>query len=146
MEERRRFVRHPIEIPLTYKVLNNDRFNLSQTKNLSDFGISFLSNDPLPIGQVIEINITSPRVHLLAKSVVKWQKYSTEECKYRVGVMFINRQEGFRARMVEQMCHIDLYRRRKMQEENRDIPYNEAAFEWITLNGKKFAEGLVEAY
>lgn len=145
MEERRQFVRHPIEIPLSYKVLQKDKLNLTQTTNLSDFGISFLSDEPLVEGQLIEISIFSPRNHLQAKSIVKWQKYSTVEGKYRVGVMFISRQEGFRARMIEQICHIDVYRKRKMQEEQRDIPYNEAAFEWITMNGKKFAEGLVEA-
>ena len=145
MEERRQFVRHPIEIPLSYKILQKDKLNLTQTTNLSDFGISFLSEEALPEGQLIEISIFSPRNNLQAKSIVKWQKYSSPEGKYRVGVMFINRQEGFRARMIEQICHIDVYRQRKMQEEKREIPYNEAAFEWITMNGKKFAEGLVEA-
>lgn len=145
MEDRRRFVRHPLEIPLTYKILDKNRFSLTQTTDLSDFGISFLTDEPLPEGQLIEISIRSPRESLLAKSVVKWQNYSLNEGKYRVGVMFVSRQEGFRARMVEQICHIDLYRQRKMREEKREIPYNEAAFEWITLNGKKFAEGLVEA-
>lgn len=145
MEERRRFVRHPLEIPLTYKILDIDGCNLTQTTDLSDFGISFLSEEPFPEGQLLEISIYSPRQHLQAKSVVKWQNYSLQEGKYQVGVMFINRQEGFRARMVEQICHIDIYRQRRMKEENRDIPYNEAAFDWITKNGKKFAEGRIEA-
>ncbi|MBN1348338.1 PilZ domain-containing protein [candidate division KSB1 bacterium] len=142
MEERRQFVRHPIEIPLTYKVLKNERRNISQTTNLSDFGISFLSDEPIPEGQILEIHIYSPRQHLYAKSIVKWKHYLKNEGKFQVGVMFISKQAAFRARMLEQAFRIDLYRQRKMAEEAREIPYSEAALEWIDLHAKEFAEGL----
>jgi len=144
MEERRRFLRHPIEIPLTYKILKDERRNISQTTNLSDFGISFTVDEPIPEGQILEIHIYSPRQNLFAKSIVKWQQYLEKERKYQVGVMFLDKQEGFRARMVEQICQIDLYRQRRMAEEAREIPYNEAAMEWINLHAKNFAEGLME--
>jgi hypothetical protein len=144
MEERRRFVRHPIGIPLTFKVLDNDRYSLSQTTDLSDFGISFLTDEKISDGQVIEIHLNSTKTHLHAKAIVRWQIFSKEENKYRVGVMFIDRQDGFRAKMIEQICHIDMYRSRKMHEEKREIPYNEAAFEWINHYGKSFSEGNIE--
>lgn len=142
MDERRRFVRHPIEIPLTFKVLKDEHRNRSQTTDLSDFGISFLSDQPIPEGQIIELHIYSSRQNLYAKSIVKWQHYSTMDTKFRIGVMFLSKRAGFRARMFEQTCHIDLYRRRKMLEESREIPYNEAAMEWINLHAQEFAEGV----
>lgn len=144
MEDRRRFLRHPIEIPLSYKILKDERRNISQTKNLSDFGISFLTDKPVSEGQILEIHIYTPRQNLFAKSIVKWQQYSAKDKKYQIGVMFLDKQAGFRARMVEQICQIDLYRQRKMAEEAREIPYNEAAMEWIDLHAKNFAEGLIE--
>lgn len=144
MEERRRFVRHPLEFPLTYKVLDQTSFTISQTTDMSDFGISFLADEPLTEGQLLELDIHSPKKLFHAKSIVKWQNYSSTENKYRIGVMFVNRQEGFHARMLEQICQIDLYHRYKMQTEKREIPYNEVAFEWINLYGKSFAEGVFE--
>jgi phage tail tape-measure protein len=55
---------------------------------------------------------------------------------YEVGVEFREVEDAYRARMVEQVCHIEHYRLWVKEVEGRDIDSEHAAKEWIG----KFAE------
>ena len=48
-----------------------------------------------------------------------------------VAVGFLDRADAYRARMVEQICHIEQYRRDVWQREGRRLTAEEAAREWI---------------
>jgi len=54
---------------------------------------------------------------------------------FLVGVAFVERGDLFRARMVEQICHIEHYRAEVLTNEGRDLDGEQAAREWI----QKFA-------
>jgi hypothetical protein len=59
---------------------------------------------------------------------------------YELGVTFLDAEDAFRARMVEQLCHIEDYRRSVMRTQGRELSLDEAATEWI----EKFAEDFPE--
>jgi hypothetical protein len=59
---------------------------------------------------------------------------------YRVGVEFLDADDEFRARMVEQVCHIETYRQQVRESERRDISAEEAALEWIVKFAERFTQ------
>ena len=50
---------------------------------------------------------------------------------YRIGARFADAEDAFRARMVEQLCAIEDYRRRALEREGRHLSAEAAAHEWI---------------
>ena len=138
INERRHFVRHPLEIAITYSLDISSATNACKTMNLNDFGISFSATQSVTEGQVIVLKLSTHQQEFEIKAVVKWCQYSETDGKYWIGVMFLNQQEELRAQMVEQMCYIDAYRLRRIQQEKRPVSYNEAAIEWLRFYSEQF--------
>jgi hypothetical protein len=70
------------------------------------------------------------------ESVAKVAWCRETEHGYELGVEFLDQDDAFRARMVEQICHIETYREQVQQTEHRELSPEQAAHEWIS----KFAE------
>lgn len=136
--ERRHFIRHPLEIPISYSIDISSEAKICRTIDLSDFGISFLADQPLAGNQVIVLELAAHQHEFKIKAVVKWSQYSKTDGKYWIGVMFLNQQEKLRAQMVEQMCYIDAYRLRQIKREKRSVSYNEAAIEWLRFDSDNY--------
>ena len=58
--------------------------------------------------------------------------------EYELGLSFIDPDDAFRARMVEQICHMEHYRRQVHETEGRSLTTEEAAREWIERNAARF--------
>jgi hypothetical protein len=96
--------------------------------DIGEGGISFYTNVIFEQGSALSIKIPHVRPPFEALCVVCWQKDKGK--KFEVGVHFIDEDSRFRARMVEQVCHIEDYRRKAI-EEGRSLSSQEAAIEWI---------------
>ena len=59
---------------------------------------------------------------------------------YQVGIEFLKDQDRYTMRMVEQVCHIEAYRHRLLEQEGRQLTAAEAAREWIQLYAKDFPQ------
>ena len=84
---------------------------------------------------------TAKRVADLMEELETVRKEKVAWCRetehgYELGVEFLDQDDAFRARMVEQICHIETYREQVQQTEHRDLSPEQAAHEWIS----KFAE------
>ena len=55
-----------------------------------------------------------------------------------MGVEFLDRDDSFRARMVEQVCHIEQYKRQVLETEGRVLNGEQAAKEWIRRYAASF--------
>jgi hypothetical protein len=78
----------------------------------------------IPIGEGFE-----------AEGRVAWCRSQADG--YRVGIEFVAETEAFRARMVEQICHIERYHRQQLAE-GRALSEEDAAIEWIKLYAANF--------
>ena len=97
---------------------------------MSAGGLSFLCATALPRGRTIRICIPTVSPLFEASARVCWcQKRS--DGRYLIGVQFDDREELFRLRMVEQICHIEEYRKRVRRREGRALDAAAAAQEWI---------------
>jgi hypothetical protein len=68
-------------------------------------------------------------------------KISNETAIYDVGVSFCSTSAAFTARMVEQVCYIEKYKKSIHQEEGRELSSDQAAAEWIEKYADQFPAG-----
>jgi predicted ATPase len=123
----RQFIRHPADIPIEIHSTEGN-----QARDVTDIGyggLCFSSRQALHTGEVIRIriDIIQPALELPARVV--WSRKRNDG--YEIGVEFTGEQDAYRARMVEQICHIEHFRQEVAQLEGRALSSREAALEWI---------------
>ncbi len=134
--EKRRYARHPADVPIQVAPLGPCEATAMEER-LSDIGLgglSFESTDALDEGELLAISMPSVIPAFQIKGRVVWCRRS--DSRFDVGVEFTEPEKQFKARMVEQICHIEHYRNEVMENEGRALSGEEAAREWI----QKFAD------
>ena len=129
----RQYIRHPTGIPLEYELSDVVAHQKDYLNNISEGGLSFQSTTHIEAGAVINIRIPLRKPVFEEKGIVKW--CSENEGRFDVGVQFRDMSSEFRLRMVEQICHIEHYKKEVLEKEGRKLTGEEAAVEWI----RKFA-------
>ncbi len=133
---KRRFIRHPFDIPI--EVEAGIQARVSPTlRDVCDGGISFQTRQPARPGQRLRIRIPLLQPTFEAEGEVIWCEAATAG-GYEVGVSFLNPEDAYRARMMEQICHIEQYRREVEVGEGRQLNDREAAMEWIERYAPNF--------
>ena len=134
--EQRRFIRHPTDIPIEVELADVVSSRSEYLKDISEGGLCFKSAFPLEKGTLINIRI--PLVHPVfeATGCVAWCRHAYDH--YDVGVEFTESRAVFRVRMVEQVCHIEHYKREVLEREGRTLTSDQAAMEWIDKFAKDF--------
>ncbi len=134
--EKRRFVRHPVRIPLEYVVLREGGERRDQvSRDLSRNGISFPCTAPPPVGARLLIRIRVAGTLFEVEGMVV--RLAKEDGGYLVGVAFDSGRAWYRARMVEQICHIEAWRK-EQEEKGRRLSFAQAAEEWISKKASTF--------
>ncbi|MDD5439595.1 MAG: PilZ domain-containing protein [Candidatus Omnitrophica bacterium] len=143
IEERRRFIRHPVSFPLTYRVVDEKKLNgakRSKTLNISKGGLLFMSEIPLKINSRIVAHMPfQNKVFDLPAKVVRCDRSDAHDM-YNVGVCFMRGRDAFKAKVVEQLYRISEFRELWSLEVNRDISFEEASTEWIKRYSKQFRD------
>ncbi len=129
----RSFIRHPTDIPIEIK-LEDQSSKHEPLRNVSRGGLCFLHPQAASVGSniVVRIALTSPPFEAACR--VTWCQ--ADGNAWQVGVEFLDQDILFRLRMVEQICHIEHYRRTVQESQGRALSSQEAALEWI----ERFAE------
>ena len=133
----RRFIRHPSSVPIE---IRTEAIPMGHCRvfDVSVGGLAFDSQRELAAGVQIWLRIPLVRPAFIATAHVVWCK--PEGGGFRIGVTFLDSHDAFRARMVEQICHIESYRKRVLALENRDLPIEDAALEWIEKCADEFSQ------
>ncbi len=137
----RRFFRHPTDIPICVKTATLSKEEECDMKDLSEGGLSCFLYSPIEVGMIVDINITTIDPPYYGQGKVVWVKLCDDNCKnprYEVGIKFTDNNEMFKVRMVQQICHIEQYKLRILEEEGRELDSNAAAQEWIQLYAADF--------
>lgn len=133
----REFIRHPSTIPVSIQLLGDHDFEVDTLSNVSLGGISCISKKPMELGSdvMIKVDYLDPDYSIIG-TVTRCEKVGED---YELGVEFVStKQEHFRIRMVEQICHIEHYKKEVLKEEGRDLSIEEAALEWIQKYAHRF--------
>ncbi len=129
----RRFIRHTADVPIEVRAVPGHAAVVQQGTNISEGGLAFVSDACLDPEHTIELRIPEVEPPFEAHARVVWCR--PEGDHYLVGVQFLDATDAFRARMVEQVCTIEKYRKDVREQEGRELDPQEAATEWI----QKFA-------
>ncbi len=132
----RRHLRHPTQIPLELRVARAPEPGAARLADLSLGGLCFRAQAPVPVGAelALRVPLVAPELELRARVV--WCRRRGPA--WEVGVAFADEAEAHRARMVEQICHIERYREEVRRREGRDLSSEEAAREWIARHAARF--------
>ena len=131
----RNYIRHPSDIPIHVLPAQAGVDDAQPLNDISHGGLSFYSRIAHVPGVVIRLKIPLVTPVFEAPGKVVWCRASTTG--FIVGIEFLDSVDMFRARMVEQICHIEHYKKTVRANEGRTLSSQEAALEWIG----KYAEG-----
>lgn len=129
------YVRHPSEFPVELRAPEQSEPRRERLHDLSAGGLCCRSATAFEQGERIRIRIPIGTPGFEAEGRVAWCR--PHEGGYRVGIEFVAQNEAFRARLVEQVCHIERYHQRQ-RAEGRSLSEEEAAIEWIARFGAQF--------
>jgi PilZ domain len=129
----RSFIRHPTDIPIEIR-FEDQSCKHQSLHDVSSGGLCFQYPEALPVGGIFNVHIalTSPPFDACCRVV--WCQ--ADVGVWQVGVEFLDQEDLFRLRMVEQICHIEQYRAAVRASQGRALSSHEAAIEWI----EKYAE------
>ena len=97
--------------------------------NVSEGGLCFQADRDIDLTSQVRIKIPFTEPVFEAVGEVAWcQRVNSH---YEIGVKFIDEQTEFKLRMVEQICHIEEYRKNMLEKEGKELSGEEAAMEWI---------------
>ncbi|TMA10996.1 MAG: PilZ domain-containing protein [Deltaproteobacteria bacterium] len=133
----RQFIRHPSDVPIEIRCAPDSGYVRRCTQNVGFGGLAFLSDMAIEPETIIALRFPYLRpVFEVAAARVAWCQ--NQGSQYAVGVQFLDSEEAFRVRIVEQICHIESYRRDVEQREGRQLTAEEAAKEWISRYASSF--------
>jgi len=133
----REFIRHPADVPIQVQVAARGQFEDRSTQNVSFGGLAFSLATAIEPETLVTLRL--PYLHPVfevATARVAWCR--DDDGQYVVGVQFQDSEEAFRVRMVEQLLHIEGYRREIELQEGRRLTTEEAAGEWISRHASSF--------
>lgn len=128
-----RFIRHPAEIPLDYERVAAPAVGPCDPAH---GGLRFDCRDSFVAGTVLDLcAVLFGERHGFRAQVLSARQGAGG---HELTVGFGEAQDAFQARMVEQFCQIECYRRRVRLREGRELSPDAAAREWIERFAARF--------
>ncbi|MDX1450941.1 MAG: PilZ domain-containing protein [Oleiphilaceae bacterium] len=134
--QHRDYIRHPTSIPLEVQSQVTPEQMSLQLNNVSVGGLAFTSPMEFHPGALIKLKIRAVKPVFKVHGIVQWCRRLGD--MFELGVQFLDQDDAFRVRMVEQVCHIEEYRKYVQTKQGRRLSKNQASLEWIQLHGKGF--------
>ena len=135
----RQYIRHPSEMPIQYRLKNDNGHASRQTEklqNISTGGLSFYTDRKIEPGKTLYIEIEVKPPPFTAEGIVVW--CNKEANGYQVGLRFNDANVEFSLRMIEQLCYIEQYKKDILIREGRTLSSEQAAEEWISQFAGEF--------
>ncbi|MDD5562018.1 MAG: PilZ domain-containing protein [Candidatus Omnitrophica bacterium] len=141
--EHRHFIRHPLSLPLVYRVVkqakDQSRQDLrSETINVSIGGLLFPAVHPVEPNAMIEIKMPFENKVFNFKAKVVRCVHNSETKLYDIAVSFFRLREAFKAKMIEQIYLISEYRDLLSLQLGKEVSLEEASRKWIKRYSDRF--------
>jgi len=141
--ENRKFIRHPMCMPLAYKILvvgkkDDKEAKRSHTLNVSLGGLLFSSNHKVKAGTRIVIHMPFEDKLFKVKALVVRCMKNEETGLFDVGVSFQRIQEAFKVKMIEQIYLIAEFRDLLSLQSGKQVSLEEASKKWIKRYSARF--------
>ena len=143
VDERRRFIRHSLCFPLSYKVVEKGghaetKESRTNTINIGMGGLLFAAKRPVCEGSTIVVKMPfENKVFNIRAKVVHCDK-NEETNLNNIGVRFYRVNDAFKVKLIEQIYLISEYRDLKSMQLGRQVSLEEASREWIKRYSERF--------
>jgi hypothetical protein len=135
---RRAFVRHPIQVPLSVRVPGGEEFR-SRVADISEGGVSFTSPLALEKGGAVEVVIPVHDSRFTLTGTVAWCS-EAEDGGFRIGLSFIEPGTHFKMKLAEQVLRIEDLQQTLSRERGVSVTRQEAADLWVERYASNFAD------
>jgi hypothetical protein len=132
----RQFIRHPADIPIEVSPVDAGGARPPRLVNVGMGGLAFRSHSAIRPAHKVRVRIDCVRPAFETTARVAWCRACDGE--YELGLAFTDLDDAFRARMVEQICFIEHYRKEVRATQGRALTAEDAAREWIERNAAGF--------
>ncbi|MBL8484798.1 MAG: PilZ domain-containing protein [Rhodocyclaceae bacterium] len=132
----RHYIRHPVDLPIQVGALGDSADNNLQGLNVGFGGLALFAQVAFEPGCIVKVRINVVDPEFCSQARVVWCRAAP--CGWELGLEFLDADDAFRVRMVEQMCHIENYRAAVLLREGRALSAEEAAREWISRHAAEF--------
>jgi len=141
--ERRHFIRHPLALPLTYRVikpgLDRSREDMqSETSDVSMGGLLFPAKHSVEPNSMIAIKMPFEDKMFNIKAKVIRCVNNPNTKFYDIAVSFFRIHEAFKAKMIEQIYLISEYRDLLSLQLGKEVSLDEASRKWIKRYSERF--------
>jgi len=103
----RKYIRHPAEIPVKYKLSGEKRKRTDTTKNISFGGLCFRTSSFIEPGTKITLRFPTVHPEVELTGTVVW--CLEKEDQVDVGVEFEDEKEAYRVKIIEEICYSKKY-------------------------------------
>ena len=136
--DKRRFIRHLLVNPLEFKASGDEAFERTETTNVSEGGLLFMSKKDVSPGEIIELQM--PLYDKIFKIKAKVVHVNREDPTgmYKVGVAFVSYADAFKVKLIEQIYLIEEYRVLRSLQLGKEITLQDASKEWIKRYSERF--------
>lgn len=124
----RRFLRHSSNLPVELRPRRHSPSASQRLDNISLGGAACHSSQPLAQGTPVTLHIPLLGEQATYPGQVAW--CTKQANSYLLGVAFSEHAPELRAHMVEQVCHLEQYRRHREQQAGQSLPLELIAEEW----------------
>lgn len=130
------FIKHPDRFPLQFRRLRFWERSKVEDLQTSNIGLTFSSNEHQKTGSIIEVTIpTRKETHrFLGKTVM----VKETDNNFEIGIWLLDAEDSPKLRIVEQICHIELYLNDKRYKEGPFLSREKLTEEWISRYASSF--------
>jgi hypothetical protein len=138
--DRRRFIRHPVSIPIRCELEGKAAPAATELRDMSYGGLSFRSNEAFSPGDTVLVHYPNLRHPGSVRGTIVWSQEMPVggHPRFVYGLRFADEGSHFHGRLIEQICHIENYRRSQLRQHGRRLTPAAAAEEWIALQAGRF--------
>ncbi len=137
-KERRKYIRHPVQIPIVCRRKEHLEPHQAELHDIGCGGMAFVSTLAFEPGDVISVDYPTLDVRGLAGEITWSEMLDDGTHRHRYGLRFLDSTVFLRARQVEQLCRMEIYRRAQRDEHGRQLSPGDAAMEWIEKTAAHF--------
>lgn len=140
----RSYIRHLSSMPISVRPDEIDDGSSENLNNIGCGGLSFTSQTPLTPGAMVALSVSISHGEVESRGRVAWCREHQEG--FEVGVEFMDVDDFYTVRMVEQVCQIENYREQQLKQQGRVLSGEKAAQEWIEKYAADFPAPFSEQY
>ena len=134
----RQSIRYEVDIPIELILRNGPEGEAEHVKDISIGGLCVTMGQCPTLGTQLLVRIPYLDPPFETRVEVAW--CLDKGGSFDVGLRLLNPDEAFQVRMVEQVCHIEHYRKEVLASEDRRLTPQEAAAEWISKYSSAFPD------